>query len=67
MKNETFKVPVAPRPLLGGIGLDYDRDRSSTFQEPGQRFLRRIVLLDIALDHARENLSKSNISSWGNQ
>jgi hypothetical protein len=67
MKNETFKAPVAPRSFWAGIGLRCDRDRSFTFQEPGQRFLRRIVLLDIALDLARENSSKTTISSWGNQ
>jgi hypothetical protein len=41
--------------------------KTQPLHESGQRFLRRIVLLDIALDHARKNSVKTGIGSWGNQ
>jgi hypothetical protein len=68
MKNQPPSITSAPpRPLLGGNGERRDGDRFSNSLESGQRFLRRIVLLDIALDRARQEASKTNITSWGCQ
>lgn len=67
MKTQSPSNAFVPlRPFWGGIGKCCGGGRFSNSRDSGERVLRRVVLLDIALDHARENPRKTNISSWGN-